>query len=476
VSSVDEVEKLIAMKTRFAPSPTGYIHLGNARTALFSFLLAKSQAGCFLLRIEDSDASRSLRALADQVQVDLLWLGLPWEEGPGKNAGRGPYFQSERQAIYAHYYQLLQNMGFVYPCFCSEQELAMMRKQQLSQGQPPRYAGVCRHLNAMQVAEKKALGKKGSLRFRVPSGQSIRFHDMVKGEQHFCSDDIGDFVIQRSDGSAAFFFCNAIDDALMEVTHILRGEDHLTNTPRQIMLLQALDLRIPVYGHMSLIVGEDGAPLSKRQGSFSIKALRELGYFPEALQNYLARLGHTYANPNFMDIKALANHFSIDKLGKSPARYDSTQLLYWQKQALLQCSDDQCIIWMGDEVKNLLPANLLREFIELMRANIYFPDEALQWAKTLFAEPLFLSEESKKQLQNTTAHFWETVLRLLAEPLDFQELMQMLQEALKIKGKALFIPLRLALTGRLDGPELAKIYYLLGSDRIRKRILYAKNL
>lgn len=455
------------MKTRFAPSPTGYIHLGNARTALFSFLLAKSQSGHFLLRIEDSDASRSLHALSDQVQVDLVWLGLPWEEGP--------YFQSERQSIYAHYYQTLQSLGRAYPCFCTEQALALMRKRLLSQGKPPRYAGTCRHLSASEVMRKKAQGKKASLRFQVQADETIGFNDLVKGEQVFSSDDIGDFVIQRSDGSAAFFFCNAIDDALMEVTHVLRGEDHLTNTPRQIMLLQALDLPVPSYGHMALIVGEEGAPLSKRHGSFSIKALRELGYFPAALQNYLGRLGHTYKNSDFMDLQTLSKNFSLERLGKSPARYDSVQLLYWQKKALLQCTEDEMITWLGKEIKKRVPSSLMPLFVELMRANISFPGEAFQWAKTLFDE-LVLTDEAKRFLKNSTPDFWETILRLLEEELEFKPWMKKLQERLNLKGKALFGPLRLALTGRLDGPEMEKLFALLGREKIHERILYAKNL
>ena len=463
------------MKTRFAPSPTGYIHLGNARTALFSFLLAKSQAGHFLLRIEDSDASRSLQALSDQVQLDLLWLGLPWEEGPGKEGKQGPYYQSQRESIYAHYYQKLESLGRAYPCFCSEQELALMRKRLLSQGKPPRYVGTCRHLTAAEVIAKQAQGKKSSLRFQVLAEQSIRFADLVKGEQVFASDDIGDFIIQRSDGSSAFFFCNAIDDALMGVTHVLRGEDHLTNTPRQIMLLQALDLAIPQYGHMSLIVGEDGAPLSKRHGSFSIKALRELGYFPAALQNYLGRLGHTYTNPDFMDIGLLSKNFSLARLGKSPARYDNVQLLYWQKQALHQCTEDEIRAWIGPEVKKLVPSSSMPLFIELMRSNISFPDEALQWAKTLFDE-LLLTDEAKRFLKDSHPDFWQTVLGLLDEQLDFKTWMKKLQQTLNLKGKALFGPLRMALTGRLDGPEMEKLVTLLGSEKIRERILYAKNL
>lgn len=463
------------MKTRFAPSPTGYIHLGNARTALFNFLLAKSQAGHFLLRIEDSDVARSKQMLSEQVQIDLLWLGLPWDEGPGVEGKCGPYLQSERHTIYAHYYQVLENARRAYPCFCTEQELILMRKCQLSQGKPPRYTGTCRHLSASEVAEKKANGEKPVLRFQVLSDQMVRFNDLVKGEQSFASNDIGDFVIQRSDGSAAFFFCNAIDDALMKVTHVLRGEDHLANTPRQIMLLQALDLALPVYGHMSLIVGEDSSPLSKRHGSFSIKSLRESGYFPEALQNYLARLGHTYVDPSFMDIQALSQHFSVKRLGKSPARYDNDQLHYWQKQALLQCDDEKLSAWMGEDLKAGVPTALMPEFMALMRANISFPDEALQWAKIVFAE-LELTEQASIFLKNVPSVFWESALNLLEQPLQFKDLVKGLQDTLKIKGKSLFAPLRMALTGRFDGPEMEKLYTIIGIEKTRERILYAKDL
>ncbi len=467
------------MKTRFAPSPTGYIHLGNARTALFNFLFAHSQAGCFLLRIEDSDATRSLLALAKELEEDLLWLGLAWQEGPGQEKGLGPYYQSQRQAIYTLYYEQLVSIGRAYPCFCSESELLMMRKRQLALGKPPRYSGQCRVLTAEQVAEKKAQGQLASLRFHVLPKQVIRFDDFVKGEQSFASDDIGDFVIQRSDGSAAFFFCNAIDDALMAVTHVLRGEDHLTNTPRQIMLLQALGLTIPAYGHMALIVGDDGAPLSKRHGSFSIKGLREAGYFAEALQNYLARLGHTYTNPNFLDIHTLAEQFSLSRLGKSPARYDQTQLLYWQKQALLYLSNEKLAAWLDAKIQSLVPADVKLDFIELMRGTICFPDEAVVWASILFTESnaLSFSPEIKDFLQKCDLIYWDTLLNLLESGnYDFKVLIKQLQATLNLKGKALFVPLRLALTGRHDGPELAKLFDLLGNEKIRERILHAKNL
>lgn len=465
------------MKTRFAPSPTGHIHLGNARTALFNFLFAHSESGCFLLRIEDSDATRSLLALAKELEEDLLWLGLPWQEGPGQEKGLGPYYQSERQAIYALYYEQLLSRGQAYPCFCSEAELLMVRKRQLALGKPPRYNGQCRLLTAAQIAEKKVQGKLASLRFHVPSQQVINFDDFVKGDQRFATDDIGDFVIQRSDGSAAFFFCNALDDALMKVTHVLRGEDHLTNTPRQILLLQALGLMIPAYGHMALIVGEDGAPLSKRHGSFSIRVLREAGYFAEALQNYLARLGHSYSCPKFLDIQALAQHFSLGRLGKSSARYDQTQLIYWQKQALLQLSNDKLWAWLAPKLQDLVPEDVKFEFIELMRGTICFPEEAVVWAAILLSDNVRLnySNDTKKCLREVDPRYWQTLLNLLSEYSEFKTLIKSLQQQLNLKAKALFTPLRLALTGRQDGPELAKIFSLLGNVKIRERILHAQN-
>lgn len=458
------------MKTRFAPSPTGYMHLGNVRTALFSFLLAKAGQGSFLLRIEDTDQARSSDELAEHLQTDLHWLGLQWQEGPGVGGEQGPYFQSQRHAVYDQYYQLLEQKGAAYPCFCSDQELAVMRKVQLSSGQPPRYAGTCRNLTAEQAAKKKE-DRMPTLRFRVPDNQIIRFVDYVRGEQEFPTNDIGDFIIRRADGTAAFFFCNAIDDALMGVTHVLRGEDHLTNTPRQIMILQALDLPLPGYGHIALIVGADGSPLSKRHGSRSLKELREMGYLPEALQNYLARLGHHYPNNEFMGLAQLAAEFSANALGKAPARFDQAQLSYWQKQAVHQLDTESIWNWLGKEVHALVPADKKSSFIEVVQANACFPEEGLQWAKILFTDPLVLDDEAKQVLQQVDPQFWIVAAQAVeSHGVDFKAIGQQLQEKLSVKGKALFHPLRMALTGRSDGPEMVKLFELLGVEKIRQRL------
>src|SRR5580765_1638183 len=241
--------------TRFAPSPTGELHLGNARTALFNQLLARRAGGRFLLRIEDTDSERSVDAHTRGLMADLRWLGIEWDAGPDREDGLGPYRQSQRGARYAQELAALERTGAVYPCFCTPLELSLSRRAQLAAGRPPRYAGTCRALTESERAARLAGGVSPTLRFRVPGGERIDFIDMVHGLQSFLSDDIGDFVVRRADGTAAFFFSNAVDDARMGVTQALRGEDHLTNTPRQLLILAALGLAAPAYGHVSLIVG-----------------------------------------------------------------------------------------------------------------------------------------------------------------------------------------------------------------------------
>ena len=297
-------------KTRFAPSPTGDMHLGNLRTALFNALHAARTGGAFVLRIEDTDAERSRKVFLDGLLRDLRWAGLNWEEGPETGAQGGPWLQSERMGLYARYYGQLAAAGKIYPCFCSDVQLKLDRKARLAAGRAPRYAGTCARLTAEEIALKLRQGFRPTLRFRVGDSGSVGFDDLVRGTQRFERSDIGDFIVRRSDGSPAFFFSNAVDDALMGITHVLRGEDHLANTPRQLMLLEALDLKPPAYGHLSLLVGEDGSPLSKRRGSRSVRQMRDDGYLPAALLNYLARLGHACASDALLDFAGLAQAFS----------------------------------------------------------------------------------------------------------------------------------------------------------------------
>ena len=455
------------VKTRFAPSPTGLMHLGNARTALFSALYAYHHGGIFLLRIEDTDRERSRPHLALQLMEDLKWLGLSWQEGPHTSGQHGPYYQSERSDIYNHYYKQLQ--PHVYPCFCSPQDLAISRKIQLSMGQAPRYAGTCAHLTAQEVQVKLEKGLKPTLRFRVPKGQTIQFIDLVKGPQRFLSDDLGDFIIRRAEGSPAFFFCNALDDALMGVTHVLRGEDHLTNTPRQILILQALQLPIPHYGHISLILGHDGSPLSKRNGSQSIWELKNHGWLAEGVINYLARLGHSYTQDHFLSLEELAKEFSTERLVRSPARFDDQQLHHWQQMAISHLGEDQLWEWMN--VQALVPPHLKPSFITAVRPNITYPQDAWHWAKILFEEPLTLQPDASKMIQEAGPAFFQHALTALEESqADYQKLVHQLKKLTGTKGKALFMPIRSAWTGETHGPEMVHLLPLLGLEKARQRL------
>lgn len=463
------------MKTRFCPSPTGYMHLGNLRTALFAFLFARSQNGQFLLRIEDTDFDRSMPEFTEALFEDLKWLSLFWDEGPSRDLGNGLYFQSERQAIYQKFYDQIIQSGHAYPCFCSEQDLALNRKLQLSQGKAPRYSGACRQLTQAEIEEKLSGGLKPTLRFRVPKDQIIEYIDFVKGPQKFNSNDLGDFIIRRADGTSPFMFCNAIDDSLMGVSHVLRGEDHVSNTPRQILILQALNLRIPEYGHISLIRSESGSKLSKRESSDSVRDMRELGFLPMAIVNCVARLGHYYETNDYLALSELAKNFKLENLSKAPARFDHSQLLHWQKMAVAHLSEPELLEWLGEEITHIVPKEKMRLFIEAVRSNIVFRQDAYQWADILF-KPLAIFERAKLEiLRSVGPDYFDQVLEVVTESKeDYPEMIALLKMKTKLQGKALFMPLRIALTGEEHGPELAHIFSLLGETVIAERLHYAK--
>lgn len=454
-------------KTRFAPSPTGLMHLGNARTALLSALYGSR----FLLRIEDTDPERSREEFVRDLLFDLAWLGLRWDEGPCSAQPSADFFQSRRSAIYAGYYARLQAEQRAYPCFCSPGELEIARKIQLNAGQPPRYNGTCARLDATEVARRQAEGLAATLRFRVPKHQTVLFEDAIRGPQTFLTDTLGDFIIRRADGSPAFFFCNAIDDALMGVTDVIRGEDHLTNTPRQMLILAALELPVPRYAHISLILGDDGAPLSKRNGSRSIRQLREEGYFPAAVVNMLARLGLTYQDDACLDLDALRQGFDLNRLSKSPARFDPVHLNHWQHKAVRSVDDATLWDWLHPECRALVPAACQADFLTLVRGNCVFPADADEWARLLFTDEWNLTPTVAAEVQAAGEPFFLALLdAATACEDDFDAFMARIKTTSGRKGKALFMPLRLALTGRHDGPDMGQIYRMLTPERLRGRL------
>lgn len=467
------------VKTRFAPSPTGYLHLGNARTALFNALLAQKQGGIFMLRIEDTDRSRSRAEYQFALLEDLRWLGLAWQEGPDSDSPQGPYLQSQRGDIYERYYHGLIEGGLAYPCFCSEQELKQIRKAQLAAGRPPRYPGICAQLSAGEIQRKRDQGLKPTLRFRVPEDELVEFEDLVRGPQRHRTSDIGDFVIRRSDGTPAFFFCNALDDALMNVTHVLRGEDHLANTPRQLLVLRALEYKAPAYGHIALLVGDNGAPLSKRRGAKSLRELREEGYLPQAINNYLARLGHVYEQTEFLSPEALVQGFDLSRMSRAPARFDVAQLRYWQKEAVTHASDEALWDWMAGRhvegrIEDLVPNGSQIDFVRAVRDNIELPGEGCVLAGILFRDSIDYSSEARESIRLAGRDFFQVALALLPPTAsDFKTYAQAVGKAAAVGGKALFMPLRATLTGDLHGPEMARIFPLIGIERARARLQMA---
>ena len=455
------MECVHVLKTRFAPSPTGQMHLGNARTALFSALLARHAGGHFVLRVEDTDAARSEVVHAQALLEDLAWLGLHWDEGP--------FYQSRRQGLYAIHFERLQREGRIYPCFCTPEVLAQSRRQQVAAGQAPRYDGRCARLQPQEASRRLEQGEPAALRFRVPTATTVTFDDLIRGPQRFETAGIGDFVVRRTDGTPAFFFSNAVDDAEMGITHVLRGEDHLSNTPRQILLLEALQLAIPRYGHLPLIIGADGAPLSKRNGSQSLAQLRAAGYLPLALVNYLARLGHHLDTPGLLSLEALAAAFDLAAIGRAPARFDPVQLRHYQKLAVAALGSEAFMAFIGEGAKRI-PEHLRADFARAVAPNVTFPAEGREWVDCLFTDQP-LDGLPSDALQAAGADFFHLAAELFeAHEGDAVAWTRAIRERSGRSGKALFIPLRLALTGREHGPELRDLLALMPPARVRSRL------
>ena len=450
--------------TRFAPSPTGLLHLGNARTALFAWLAARAAGGRFLLRIEDTDATRAVVGAEAALIADLRWLGLGWD-------GEVVH-QSARAARHAELLAALELTGKAYPCFCSESELEIARKTALANRRPPRYAGTCAGLAADEVAARRAAGRPATLRFRVPGGWTTRFDDAVHGPHEEASDALGDFVIRRADGVPTFLFANAVDDAELGVTLVLRGDDHISNTPRQLLLLSVVlppGAAPPRYGHLPLVLaaGSD-KPLSKRDGAHSVAALRAAGYLPLAVVNYLARLGHHGCGEALLPLTELARGFELDHLGRAPSHFDPAQLDHWQRLAVAALDGDGFGAWCGIDTQPV-PAADRDAFIAAVRGNVLLPPDARAWAAALYGDAAPASDAAAVLAGSRGEFFVAAKAALDSSGTDYAAFSKALAAATGRKGRALHSPVRAAVTGRLDGPELAVLFPLLGRERLAAR-------
>jgi nondiscriminating glutamyl-tRNA synthetase len=476
------------VRVRFAPAPTGLLHIGNARTALFNHLFAKHHHGAFILRIEDTDMERSDDTSVDHILEDLRWLGIEWEEGPDRGGQVGPYLQSQRLSIYHEYAEQLLREGKAYKCFCSSERLESLRKEQLSKGKMPRYDGRCRSLSEEEISRMESEGQHPVLRFRVKRG-SVVFEDLVHGKMNFETEGIGDFIILRSDAIAAYNFACVIDDHLMKVTHVIRGDDHLSNTPRQILIYKALSWQPPDFAHHPLILGPDRSPLSKRHGATAVSQYREEGFLPEALLNYLVLLGWTPpSGEEVLPLKRVIEEFSLSDLSRN-APVHSHKKLEWLNSIYLREKDEEQLSEMllphlinaGISI-NHVDQNRLIQITGVLKENLVVLSQVEEYLGIFFDEKFSFNEAARTVLSDSKSR--ETLHQALnvMESLPgitiegWPPLLSQLEEKTGRRGKDLFSPLRAALTGMTKGPELAKTLPLIGKERIVERLKMALEL
>ncbi len=469
------------VKTRFAPSPTGRLHLGNLRTALFNCLLARHHGGEFLLRVEDSDLARNQADGVANLQADLRWLGLEWDEGPGGGQPASEWQQSARGAIHHQAVDQLLDNGLAYPCFCSAERLQSLRAEQKKAGLPPRYDGHCAGIPAGVAAARLAAGESASIRLLMPGAGTIGFDDLLRGRQTFSAEALSDPVIRRADGSAAFLLANAVDDAQIGITHVIRGEDHLSNTPRQIVLLESLGLEAPGYGHVGLVVNTDGTPLSKRTGAAGVDELARQGYRPEAVINYLARLGGSISTDELHGLDALAERFTVQGLTRGPARFDRTQLDHWQTKAMAHLSADE----LGDAAAAAgVPADLQASFTALVHPNLKTLADVDDWARRLcdsaaeVLDPAATPAGDLAVIIEVSPAFFLAARDALdaCSTSDWATVRPALEAATGTRGGRLMKPLRLALTGLGYGPTIGEIIEFMPAATRRARLARAAEL
>lgn len=472
------------VRVRYAPSPTGYLHIGNARTALFNYLYAKHNNGDLIVRIEDTDTARNVEDGVKSQLENLAWLGIKWDESVDVGGPHAPYNQLARTeaGIYQSFIDELLEKGLAYRCFCTSEELDQEAEQQKANGEIPKYSGKCRHLTEEQIQEKLTNGEEYTIRFKVPENQEINWNDMVKGPISFNSNDVsGDFNIVKRDGIPTYNFVVVLDDHLMEISHILRGEDHISNTPKQIMIYQALGFEVPEFGHMSLIVNEEGKKLSKRDTSIIqfIEDYKKLGYLPEAMFNFITLLGWSpvgeeeiYSQTELIDI------FDEHRLSKSSAKFDVNKLSWINNQYIKRLSDEAylslvlpfvdqnvinnfdqqtvnqiCLLFKDQISYGAEVTDLVNEFLD-----VNLEQEAIEFVKE--NDLTSVIECFRNKLSTTNINAEEDVKALIKE----------VQAETGNKGKMLFMPIRIGISGKMHGPELPQIVLIFGKDKIIETI------
>ena len=472
------------IRVRFAPSPTGFLHIGNARTALFNWLYAKSIKGKLILRIEDTDQERSTKEAVDMAIKSLKWLGVDWDEGPEVGGDYGPYFQSERLDIYKKYTEKLMEEGKAYYCFCTSEELEKKSNMQRTLNQPIIYDGKCKDIPLEEAKRRVANGEPAKIRFRVPKNQIVTFDDFVRGIVKTNSDEIGDIIIVRENGFPTYNYAVVIDDMLMKISHVIRGEDHISNTPKQILIYEALGAEVPRFAHTSSILGNDRKKLSKRHGAATLMEYKDEGYLPQAMRNFLALLGWTH--PEAMETMVdddMIKAFKLDRFSKSPAIFDTAKLRHLNAWHIKNMNLDEITELFIPYLVNggFLKENYTEEehawakkLVSVIRHNCVVLSDIVKYVPVFFENDFELTDEMKEMVNKEESkkllQFIKNDIENTDEITDeyMKALIKKAQKETGLKGPNLYHPIRYVLTGSSAGSELSHICELLG----KKNVLY----
>jgi len=468
------------VRVRFAPSPTGYLHIGGARTALYNWLFARANKGTFILRIEDTDRTRSTEEAVKAILDGLEWLGLNWDEGPDIGGEFGPYFQTERLDTYKEWAEKLINEGKAYYCFCTPEELEEQRKLAAQRKEAPKYNGKCRKLGSGDIEKLIRSDKPKVLRFKLPATGITKVHDIIRGEVSFENDLLDDFVLIKSDGFPTYNFAAVVDDHLMKITHVIRGDDHLSNTPRQILLYHAFGLIPPKFAHIPMIMGPDKARLSKRHGATSVIDYKTLGYLPEAMVNYIARLGWGYKDQEIFSREELIEKFLVEKVQKTSAVFDVTKL-NWLNAHYIKNSSVERITELAmpfleqvyPNIDSIYASNVVRclqdrlkTITEIVHLSEYFFRD--DFTVDHLAVDKYLNEPSSKELINKLISKLKDIMPF--NKVNIEKAFKGLAEEQKVKLGEIIHPARALLTGRAESPGIYDVVEVLGKDKTIKRL------
>lgn len=480
------------VRVRFAPSPTGHLHIGGARTAIYNWAFARRHGGTFVLRIDDTDPERSTDENMQAILRGMRWLGLDWDEGPDAGGDYGPYFQTQRFESYARELEKLKAAGHAYPCFCTAEELEAKRVAARAKGGVSGYDRTCRRLDPTEVARRLASGEPHVWRIAVPEDRGdVEFADPIRGDMSFSAEALDDFVLVRSDGTPTYNYATVVDDAEMAITHVIRGDDHLSNTPRQILVFEALGLEPPVFAHLSMILGSDGKRLSKRHGATSLDSYQDMGYLPEALLNYLALLGWSLdGETTVFSPEQLVANFSLERVSRNPAIFDPEKLdwlngVYIRDMDAATFTDRMLPLLEAEGLLSCEEAAASRAWLEslapLVSERVKRLDEVVPMVSFLFGETVDIDDAARAKVLAKDGAL--TALTAAAEVLSsvepfthdaIEEALRTVPETTGLKPKVAFQAVRVAVTGTTVSPPLFESLELLGRERTLARIEAAK--